>query len=193
MWLFTKAGFFSVVTAPDRPGMIQVRSRREADTEALAKLAKDKLDMDLTWQTTPDRDYRYRIYMIPAEWEQLAHLLTVDSLDYDNFKASVHGDSLRDNAYMDVWSRMHRYQGDATRKPWPPLPHPALRGSVRNYWMDDPNIEEILDDIVGQDEDLTPCDWCGEMLPADELKSTMVGGMVCRGCSVAMTAGEIDF
>lgn len=110
MWLFSKVGFYSITNAPDRPGSVQVRGRVQEDMDKLVALAQEKLGLDLDYVATPGRDYAYRIYMSPDTWAQVAHLLTVEILDYSNYKNSIHGDRARDNAYYDIWHRMSRLQ-----------------------------------------------------------------------------------
>lgn len=194
MWLFTKAGFFSVVLDPASQGMVQVRARREDDFKSLAKFAKVKLGMDLTWSETKGRDYHYRAIMIPAEWEQLAHILTVDLLNYTNFKDSVHGDQLRDSAYLDVWTRMSRYQRDAAaRGPWPPkdLSYKYAFVPEKDYRRDDSDWWQP--ERPPADEPLETCEWCDDMLPAAEMQTMFDGGLACPDCAAELEAGEIDF
>jgi hypothetical protein len=44
-----------------------------------------------------------------AAFAELAAEL-VSEIDYDNFKSAVHGDPVRDQAYMRCWSAMHAAQ-----------------------------------------------------------------------------------
>jgi hypothetical protein len=110
-----KIGFYSITIAPKRPGFVQVRGRVKEDMEELASLAQEKLGMELDIVTAGGTDYAYRFYVSPGQWAELARLLTVDLLDYSNYKNSVHSDHLRDDAYYDVWRRMNRLQQEKAK------------------------------------------------------------------------------
>lgn len=110
MWLFTKHGFYSVVAHRDEPDMVLVRARIKSDLEALVAVARS-LDINepLDIKETPRADYAYRIFMPRRVWNVLAAHLTA-AIDYPNFKAAVHGDGVRDNAYMSIWRVMVNLQ-----------------------------------------------------------------------------------
>lgn len=107
MWLFSKAGFISVVKHRDQPGMVMVRARLKEDIEAIRTLLDES---DATaWQVTPDADYRFRLVCSQKAFAAVAAKL-VSQIDYDNFKNAVHGNPVRDRAYMRCWSAMNEAQ-----------------------------------------------------------------------------------
>jgi hypothetical protein len=110
MWLFSKIGFYSITNAPKRPGTVQVRGRVREDMDKLAALAQEKLGLELELIAGGGTDYAYRFYVTAEQWAELARLLTVEILDYTNYKNSIHGDRVRDDAYYDIWRRMFRLQ-----------------------------------------------------------------------------------
>lgn len=115
MWLFTKCGFYSAVQDGSDPQRVQVRARVRDDLSRLAAFAQTSLGADAPEIiSTPYADYAYRLVLDPPLWERLAAALTAD-IDYTNFKAAVHGEADRDNAYLDVWSAMHELQRSRKR------------------------------------------------------------------------------
>lgn len=122
VWLFTKIGFFSVVSH-EMPGFLVVRSRVWKDILALERELK-KVKGDGKWtkrrphyhdgrpvpmnsaQETPGRDYPYRLYIQRdrfAKWIA-AH---VNEMLYTNFKSEVgQHNPKRAIAYHDVWATM---------------------------------------------------------------------------------------
>ncbi|GAB4481868.1 MAG: hypothetical protein OHK0044_30610 [Burkholderiaceae bacterium] len=94
MWICLSDAFYSIVAHRSRPGHLLVRARRQGDIERLWP------DADVS--DTPAADYRYRA-IVPAD--RVAHAIAgaVRSIDYGNFKASVHDDALA-AAYGKVWA-----------------------------------------------------------------------------------------
>ena len=54
-------------------------------------------------------DYRYRVVCPKGAFAELVAEL-VGEIDYDNFKSAVHGNPVRDRAYMGCWSAMNQAQ-----------------------------------------------------------------------------------
>lgn len=111
MWLFTQIGFFSVVEHKENMRRVLVRARFGED---LAKLKALASEMGLGFSDiaeTPDHDYRFRATMKKADWAKLLHGLAED-ITYTNFKRAVHGNPIRDRAYMACWSAMRRAQDE---------------------------------------------------------------------------------
>lgn len=110
MWLFSGKGFISVVeNRQDRSRKtLLVRSRFREDLEQFVEM----LDSSPVIQETPERDYLYRI-VVPREDLAAVVQRIVTSIDYGNFKASVHGDPVRDRAYGRCWSAMYDAQSTA--------------------------------------------------------------------------------
>ena len=109
MWLFSKAGFVSVVKHRDLQGMLLVRARLKEDIEAFCALAAESGAAGATWEETPNADYRYR-FTCPREIFAAVAATLVSRIDYDNFKNAVHGNPVRDAAYIRCWSAMNDSQ-----------------------------------------------------------------------------------
>jgi|APSaa5957512622_1039677.scaffolds.fasta_scaffold29158_3 hypothetical protein len=88
--------------------MLLVRSRFEED---IAAVCERMGAAGVTVEPFEDRhaDYRYRV-VCPKE--VFAKLVAdwVGEIDYDNYKSAVHGNPVRDRAYMGCWSAMHAAQ-----------------------------------------------------------------------------------
>lgn len=121
MWIFTKYGFFSAVSArrgngrhgnPVDPGRIMVRARRREHLEALCTAFDEQLGKAAIMETATT-DYRYRIVVDKPVWGRVMAAL-VDGLDYDNFKdaaAHLHGHgSAYVHALHAVWEIGRRMQ-----------------------------------------------------------------------------------
>ena len=105
MWIFTETGFVSAIADARDPKMIVVRSRERESLDGIAALA------DVAIQSTPLRDYPFRVHVPRAVLKQLLST-QVDDLDYTNFKNRVHdvrGESFHD-ALTAVWEIMHHVQ-----------------------------------------------------------------------------------
>lgn len=109
MWLVTKYGFYSVVAHRDDPDLVLVRGRNETDLEHLRGFGQGRGIQMPEIVVTPEADYGCRIFLPRADWNRLGAALAVE-IDYTNFKEQVHGDPLRDAAYLQVWDTMRRFQ-----------------------------------------------------------------------------------
>ena len=108
MWLFSKAGFMSVVAHREQEGMLLVRSRFEEDITAVCeRLAAAGVRVEPF--EDQHADHRYRVVCPKAPFAELVAEL-VGEIDCDNFKSAVHGNPVRDRAYMGCWSAMNRAQ-----------------------------------------------------------------------------------
>lgn len=109
MWLFSKIGFVSAVKHRDRQGMLMVRARLKEDIEAIRARLMHAGASGVECTETPDADYRYRLVCRQEEFAGVVAEL-VNDIDYDNFKNAVHGNRVRDRAYMRCWSAMNEAQ-----------------------------------------------------------------------------------
>ncbi len=114
MWLFCKAGYFSIVCKEGGPDDLQVRARVRQDLEALRQLCPQ---LGPTVET-PHGDYRYRAM---AKRQDLAPAIAqmVLDLDYANFKDEIHhltGDARRMDAYHAIWGTLARWQETEARR-----------------------------------------------------------------------------
>ncbi len=108
MWLFTKVGFFSVVTADRRKGeplQLMVRARIADDLHALRSSYAPDLGPTLHNAGT---DYPYRAIITREGWAAAMTKLALD-LDYRNFKDEVEERQgmARHDLYAKVWGIMH--------------------------------------------------------------------------------------
>jgi hypothetical protein len=114
MWLFTEAGFFSVVQKGGGPDDLCVRARNRGDLEVLKCFCTTG-----PVQETPDADYRYRVMVRRGDLAKaVAHMVL--TLDYSNFKNHVgeidgYG-SERLKAYHQVWGVMSAWQSGGKRR-----------------------------------------------------------------------------
>ena len=104
MWLFTKAGFFSVVKKggkPDKP--LCIRSRVREDLENLREM-EPSLD-EVTEEA--GTDYPYRIYATYGQVQTLMALM-VEDVTYSNFKDVVAKQQGYERAHLygEVWGVM---------------------------------------------------------------------------------------
>lgn len=115
MWIFLNDAFLSVVQpepqfVPPRflgQNVLMIRARRKVD---LINAFGRKVQIT----ETPDRDYRWRTYMVRSDFAAFVHEAAM-SIDYDNFKDSIDPkDKQRKTAYMSVWACMDRFQALAT-------------------------------------------------------------------------------
>lgn len=103
MWIFTSVGFISVVRSDIEPGRLIVRARNIKHLEILLPNAEIV--------HLPNRDYKYRVFITQEQFTALMLKLST-SIDYVNFKSSVHEIKYRD-ACHEVWGVMNRYQRGA--------------------------------------------------------------------------------
>jgi hypothetical protein len=101
MWLFTTAGFFSVVEHKDDANTLLVRARVQGDLENLRRVMPELG----TIQETPDADYAYRATIGRAAFARGMGQVVMQ-LDYPNFKNAVLQAEgwEREHAYMGVWT-----------------------------------------------------------------------------------------
>lgn len=115
MWLFTKYGFFSVVTSDRTSKTFAVRARVRSDLEALIRatgLQSHDTTGTPTILETPERDYSFRVLVTKREWEFIAHQLA-ESIDYPNFKGAIFRvqGAKREGIYHKVWSLLQQALG----------------------------------------------------------------------------------
>jgi hypothetical protein len=103
MWIYTKKGFFSAVRNREDGSLIHVRSQFRGDLERLLAACGAKASVT----STPDGDYRFRTDIPSAIWRRfLAD--EAKTIDYETFKPAVHGNPLRDYAYLEVFFALMR-------------------------------------------------------------------------------------
>lgn len=112
MWIFSKLGFFSIVQHRHLPGKLLVRARHRQDLENFVRLLDKIGDKKHSIQETPDADYRFRALACKRVLAKAMARIGSD-IDYPNFKDAVHGDRVRDSAYMRVWRAMADFQADS--------------------------------------------------------------------------------
>ena len=106
MWIFSNDAFVSAVRHRDQPGAMMIRARLRGDLE---RFFGDSIDTDAITET-PRADYRFRC-VVTDQVFTAALLRAATAIDYPNFKSSIaYDDDFRHDAYMDVWSAMHRAQ-----------------------------------------------------------------------------------
>jgi len=122
MWIFTKHGFFSAVSARQGDGShsrpvdshrIMVRARIRGHLEALKKQFPDLLG-DCEIQESDSTDYAYRLFVQKPAWVQVLAGVAAE-IDYDNFKSEVarhqgRAGAAYERSLHEVWSVMHRLQ-----------------------------------------------------------------------------------
>ena len=94
MWVVLNKSFLSIVENRNNKNELLVRSRVKGDIEKIFLNA----------------DYKYRSFI---NRKVVATTISEEliNIDYDNFKSSVpKEDKTRLNAYMNVWTALHRMQ-----------------------------------------------------------------------------------
>jgi hypothetical protein len=101
MWIFLNNAFLSIVDKGGDGTTLLVRARKDVYIE--------RVFPDSQVKETPGNDYRFRALITR---DQVAKAISdlVQGITYPNFKGSVK-ERRRHDAYMDVWSVMHRFQG----------------------------------------------------------------------------------
>ena len=101
MWFCFNKAFVSIVALHNSDRLL-VRSRKRMHLVRLFPMRRDEIE------TTPERDYRFRI---TASREEMAGLVaaSVKEIDYPNFKNSVKDPGLHD-MYSAWWSDHYHYQ-----------------------------------------------------------------------------------
>ncbi|MDO4629903.1 MAG: hypothetical protein Q4C70_12030 [Planctomycetia bacterium] len=105
MWLFCKSGFFSAVQHFENSELIHVRARFQGDLERLCTAH----GITPAIMHTPNNDYAYRMDFPRKTWSEIVGK-EAENIDYSNFKDAVHDGTVRDYAYMNIWSAMRRAQ-----------------------------------------------------------------------------------
>lgn len=122
MWLFTRYGFFSAVSAregdgrygrPVDPDRIMVRARMRSHLERL-QARFPVLIGELSITESRDTDYAFRLFVPKVVWAEMLAALGAE-IEYDNFKSEVADHQGREGAAYDhslheVWTVMHRLQ-----------------------------------------------------------------------------------
>jgi hypothetical protein len=109
MWVCLNDSFLSIVedyTSRANKSDLLVRARLKGDIETVFP--------DVVVRVDEGSDYKYRA-TVPRQAAADALAKRVMSINYDNFKDSVTGNSARHDAYMAIWSIMHRLQGRMSR------------------------------------------------------------------------------
>ena len=100
MWIFLSSSFISVVQKPGDTDTLTVRARIKGDIENVFPDAKV--------EANKGTDYKFRS-RVPREAVAKALHDQVIGVKYSNFKSSVKN-TKRHEAYMNVWSAMHKIQ-----------------------------------------------------------------------------------
>jgi hypothetical protein len=108
MWLFTKHGFFSVVTTEKfEENMIQIRARRRVDLVDLLSNAPSSVSSGMhTIIESRNSDYPFRIIVTRATWETIAVWLA-EGINYHNFKGQIR-DANYSHFALTVWEAGRR-------------------------------------------------------------------------------------
>lgn len=106
MWIFTTAGFLSVVTDGQHPGNLLVRARARQDIETFVETTGAPAATE-----TPQRDYRWRT-SVPAATFATWLAQQGEAIDYGNFKSAVADRQGYERAsrYGEVWQVMYGLQ-----------------------------------------------------------------------------------
>ena len=117
MWLFTRHGFYSVVSAKANGGkgpgldanLMMVRGRRREELEALRENFAELKGVETV--VDAGTDYRYRMFLPRAVWVKVAAELA-EGIDYGNFKGEAARATGGDYAHAlhDVWDVMYGHQ-----------------------------------------------------------------------------------
>ena len=101
MWIFTTAGFLSIVQHMDIPTHFQVKARAP---EPLEHFWPEHDIEVIDWA-----DYRYRLTISK---EEVVPVITeiIRSVGYTSFKSQCEKDDDYHHALVRVWSVMHHYQ-----------------------------------------------------------------------------------
>ena len=155
MWMFTKIGFFSIVSNCNDHSQVMVQSRCEDDLKRLVEMIPEPWDRPQIIGNV-GTDYSHRIFIDRNVWASIS-LELCTGIDYSNFKNKCHDvfptEHKRHTMLMSIWSAAKRWQDDMT--PWADWgksqPKKKKRNSmpddVRNFWLesygyDDPNDED---------------------------------------------------
>ena len=99
MWLFTKNSFISVVQHRERPYDVLVRARAKKHLERLFPHKVNEIYADSS------ADYTYRLLISKKELAEVVSAYILQSLNYDNFKASQEKDDPAWKRFLNaVWA-----------------------------------------------------------------------------------------
>lgn len=102
MWIMLNNAFLSIVENRNNKDELLVRARIEGDIERVFPEANSFQD--------EQADYKYRAFVLRKEVEKVI-ALKVSEINYENFKGSISPeDRSRHDAYLRVWSEMHKTQ-----------------------------------------------------------------------------------
>lgn len=135
MWLFTKCGFYSVVTWHKPKGSMAIRARMREHLITLQKRFSATIG-DSVLQESQHTDYPYRLIVSREIWKDIAERLT-DEIDYNNFK----GECTRGQGEGDYVRALHKVWGVMRELQWkekqggesspPPKPSPKRGKRLR--------------------------------------------------------------
>lgn len=113
MWIFSRIGFLSIVQkqgSSDPNAELCVRARFREDIENFIGDVKRVTGEDVgAYRETPLSDYAYRVFIRrPLVTAVISNL--VETLDASNFKDSIHGNPIRDDAYYQCWDALYDAQ-----------------------------------------------------------------------------------
>ena len=106
MWLFTKRGFYSIISKKESEWHVRARARE--DLENLNALA----GTSYTVHCSENADYRWRMVVSGEEARALIAKLAAD-IDYSNFKGVVGrtpGQQDKLDILHQIWGLMYDYQ-----------------------------------------------------------------------------------
>lgn len=110
MWIFSRAGMFSVVS--DGNGGMQIRARNPEHLRKLQR-AVHEIAIESLWESVGG-DYCCRLLVSRRQWLIVADFLANDATKYGNFKAELekeHPDDRGLNVWAAAtWGRGLRYQ-----------------------------------------------------------------------------------
>lgn len=116
MWMFTRAGMFSVVS--DGIGGMQIRARNPEHLRNLQKAIQEIADEKIHESTSGD--YCCRLLVSVRQWRIVADFLAMDATKYRNFKAELKKEHPKDATLNDwagmVWLGGMRYQEEIRKK-----------------------------------------------------------------------------
>lgn len=119
MWIFSRIGFLSIVQkqsskAPNADLCVRARFREDIEgfLEEVKKITNEPIG---PYKETPQKDYAFRTFVPRLLVAEVVKDL-VTNLDASNFKESVHGDPIRDDAYHQCWEALYEAQQQAERQ-----------------------------------------------------------------------------
>ena len=118
MWIFSRIGFFSIVQkqgSSDPNAELCVRARFREDIESFIAEVKEVTGEDVgAYLENSGSDYAFRVFIRrPLVKTVIANL--IETLDASNFKDSIHGNPIRDDAYYQCWDALYDAQHRAGR------------------------------------------------------------------------------